>query len=1369
MAGYTHHFQELCDRINYDTVVFFQDSGEVLAFKMRGNNKIPTVCTLNFQYDLIGNENSKVFYGMNLSIDNQTIVCSGSVNMINVGTRTVVIVFFDTSIKMFRDNQLPKIMWKSKEGIYLGYSEYVPYDSNITHTMLGKKDKDIYTGSILESIRETDEKIYNKGEFCWDTFGRVKSGTYTTMIKYQKFPYYSVDNEVMGLILVYAPIIESTSFFSSQESELSKEQIENMIKETLSSSNMVLLIYNHRNGKLVYATENFDTLGYDTQDFKTGRKQLVSLMHPGDVKMYTSKLEELLYQKKQSFSFKSRLIGKDGKVYYTKLKLVPIIPNLNKIEFVAMIVEFSNDFSEENKRADQIIQLANKGQTIYAFRNSDNPMLIDFVTNNVTQFGYTQEEIINGKSNFADIVHHDDLPFVIDQFQKLKSGILKQMRLEYRIFSHRKDIYWIEEKCYVVKNDKGISFESILRNVTTSRHAIEELNRMTPMLEDSKEKQRFLEDLDVLLNHILSSIDLEKLIQDFSRLHSLHVAFFDNSDEFIKPYATSLLTLEILKNQFFPKGWTNIKELGSAQFDNVICKSIPLGFEGYRIGTMVAFGVLDEIESDNLYVDESLQFDKIPYSMIAEHYEFALEFAENISQMIHLTSVTLNQSLYSNRFHTDLIHMRKKHAILLEMLDLANTYENIEDLFDVIFHKIGETFQLSRGAIFIRDHQDSSMYHCIKEWTSEFDESHIEDLKNINKDDTFLKNWNYNEQNSFVIHYDDEATHKNISRDISRALVSVGIANKAELIGVMNFVDNHSQRIWSDDDVMLFEDFGYIFSYVAQKKSSNEKIKVNQNQLIQILNSLPNAVAIFDKSDESVIQSNDSFKVLFLSANGYDDSEDMDSLKDIVRENQSKSEPSEIYLSSKDQWFLIEKNEVDFGYEKKTCMMILTDITSNKKSTDIMSELAFKDIMCDIPNRVKFILDIKKTYESKQGSISNAFIGILNLDNFKMINNTYSYTFGDALIKEIARQLSKISEIQNNVYRFGGDEFAILVNGNYGEQIYEVANKIMSLFESPFYVEGFESYVTVSLGISFFSDTDKDADALVRNANISLMEAKASGKNKFILYDVSLKKYEEDTMHMESALKASVDDGCKEFEVYYQPIIDAKTSKIVGAEALVRWFSKEIGYVPPVKFIPIAESTELIIPLGKYILNQACKEAKKWLDHGYNIQISVNFSVIQMLQSDLISTILSAIHTYRIPPKNLIVEITESLAIKDVTKIVDILNSVRQIGVKIAMDDFGTGYSSLSHLRKLPLDSVKIDRSFAFNLEYDPYYFSFIETITTFCHLNNTKVTVEGIENENQKNILAKTSVDTLQGYLFARPESASDFWRLLAKQSTTT
>jgi len=1366
MAGYIHHFQELCDRINYDTVVFFQDTGEILAFRMRGIDKLPSVCTLNFQYDLIGNENSKVFYGMNLSIDNQTIICSGSVNLINIGSRSIVLVFFDTAIKMFRDNQLPKIMWKNKDGYYLGYSEYVPYDSNLTHSMIGKHDTELYSGSILESIQSSDDKIYNHSGLYWDTFGRVRSGTYTTMIKYQKFPYYSFDNHLIGIILVYAPIIESTSYFSEHDSELSKDQIESMIKETLSSSNMVLLIYNHRNGKVVYATEKFDYLGYENEDFVSGKKQLVTLMHPKDVKTYLSKLEDLLYQKKQSFTFKCRLIGKDGKVFYTKLKLVPIMPNKSKIEFVAMIAEFSNDFSEEKIRSDHLIQLANKGQTIYAFRNIENPMVFDFVTNNITQFGYAQEDLINGKANFADYIHHDDLPFVLEQFEKLKSGNLSQIRMEYRIFSRRKDIYWIEEKCYLVKSDKETSLESIIRNVTTSRHAIDELNRIIPLSEDAKEKQRFLEDLDVLMEHILTSIDLGKLIQDFTRMHSLHVAFFDNADEFITPYATSMESFQLLKDVLSPQMLSNIKELGKSRYDNIICKSIPLGYEGYGIGTMVVYGVLEEVESDNLFQDSNNLFDKVPYSSISEHYEYALEFAENISQMIHLTSLTLNQSQYSSRFHTDLISMRKKHAILLEMLDLANTYENIEDLFDVIFPKIAETFQLSRGAIFIRDNEDLNLYHCIKEWTSVYDTSQMNQIRNVRKEDTFLKNWNFKEQNSFVIHYDDEAKNKTISRDLTRALVSVGIADKGELVGVINFVDNHSQRNWSDDDVMLFEDFGYIFSYVVEKKSSHEKIKVNQNQLIQILNSLPNAVAIFAKSSEILLQSNDSFKELFFTQDGLPDSEEMESFKDIIRDNQSNDEPIEMYLSSSDLWFLIEKNEVDFGFDEKTCMMILTDITSNKKSENLMSELAFKDMMCDLPNRVRFLLDINDTYEAKQGSISNAFIGILNLDNFKMINNTYSYTFGDALIKEIARQLSQINEIQNSVYRFGGDEFSILVNGNYGEQVYEVANKIMGLFETPFYVEGFESYVTVSLGISFFSDTDRNADALVRNANISLMEAKASGKNKFILYDVSLKKYEEDTMHMESALKAAVDDGCKEFEVYYQPIIDSKTSKIVGAEALARWFSKEIGYVPPVKFIPIAESTGLIIPLGKHILNQACKEAKKWLDHGYNIQVSVNFSVIQMLQSDLISTILSAIHTYRIPPKNLMVEITESLAIKDVTKIVEILNSVRQIGVKIAMDDFGTGYSSLSHLRKLPLDNVKIDRSFAFNLEYDPYYFSFIETISTFCHLNNTTVTVEGIENLNQKNILARTSVDTLQGYLFARPESASDFWRLLAKQT---
>lgn len=1363
---YPNHFQELCDRLSFNTVVFFQDSGEVLAFRMLSSDKTPQFCSLNFQYDLIGNDHSKVFYGLDLSLDNQTLICSGSVNIIDIGSRKIVIVFFDSLIKHFHDNQLPKILWKSKEGVYLGHSEYVPFESDVPHSMVGMKDVDIYSGIKLESILESDSQVFTQGVVYWDIFSRVQVDSYTTMVKYHKFPYYSEQSELIGEVIVYTPVIETSSFLSEYNNEISREDIDAMVKETLSNSNLILLIYNRRSRKLEYTTSNFHFLGYDVEDFTSGNKQLIELMHPADTKQYLEKLESQLYLKRKAFSYRCRLISSEKKTIETNLKVIPIIPHKFKVEHIAIIVEFMENQSEEAKRCELFMQLANKGKIIYAFRNVQNPLNIDFITENITQFGYSQQEITDNEIRFEDIIHHDDIDNVKYQFDQLVHGLVSQVRIEYRIVARRKDIYWIEEKCYFLKKGNQTYLESIIRNITTSRLAIDDLNRLNQSNEDSKEKQRLPQDLDVLLDHILYSIDLGKQILDFTRQHSLHVAIYNNSDEFLSPFASSEKSLKVLTEVIYPEGLKNVKSIQFPDFDNVYCKSIPLKNQSFRIGTLLMYGIIQEVEGIKSYQDSDNLFEKIPFEVLPELYSLSNEFAENISQLIHLTSLTINQTQFSSRFHGDLISMRKKHAVLLEMLDLANTFDNIENFFDTVYPKIAETFQLSRGAFFKRDDQDKNLYHCVKEWASQFDVRRIDEYSNVQKKDTFFQDWDFNEQNSYVIHYDDDSKESLFPRNHAQAIVGVGISIKGQLHGVLTFADNHSQRIWSDDDIMLFEDFGYIFSYVAEKKSSQDRIIVNQNQLIKTLNSLPNAVAIFSKEDEKLIQTNSSFKKTFQGKNGKIDESTITSLKDMMRNGKDQKEPKEFYLENKDLWFKIEKNEVDFGFETNTCMLILTDITSSKKNAEMISNLAFKDALSDLPNRVKFELDISKTYESKGSSISSAFIGIMNIDNFKMINNTYSYAFGDSLIKELARQLSQIEELKDSVYRFGGDEFSFLVRGNFGEQVYEVANKIMSLFEAPFFVEGYESYMTASLGISFFSDTEKNTHTLVRNANISLMEAKASGKNKFVLYDSSLRKYEEDTLHMESALKVAVEAGCQEFEVYYQPIIDSKTSRIVGAEALVRWFSKEIGYVPPVKFIPIAESTGLIIPLGKHILNHACKEAKKWLDHGHDIYVSVNFSVIQMLQSDLVSTILSTIHTYRIPPKNLMMEITESLAIKDVSKIVDILNSVRQIGVKVAMDDFGTGYSSLSHLRKLPLDNVKIDRSFAFNLEYDPYYFSFIETITTFCHLNNTKVCVEGVENENQKNILAKTSVDTLQGYLFARPESASDFWRKLVKQT---
>jgi diguanylate cyclase (GGDEF)-like protein len=424
----------------------------------------------------------------------------------------------------------------------------------------------------------------------------------------------------------------------------------------------------------------------------------------------------------------------------------------------------------------------------------------------------------------------------------------------------------------------------------------------------------------------------------------------------------------------------------------------------------------------------------------------------------------------------------------------------------------------------------------------------------------------------------------------------------------------------------------------------------------------------------------------------------------------------------------------------------------------------FKDSLTNHPNRFQFERDLTAIYASKTLSYDHSFVGLINIDNFKLVNHTYSYLFGDQLLIKMIHRLNQIPEIKNFVYRFGGDEFAFIVDNKHGEHIFEIAQKITYVLDLPFEIEGKDLSITVSMGLVYMKEGEKSVMELLRKLNLAVNECKSSGKNKYVLYDSSMKKNYEDTLTLEVALKKAVKLGFDEFDVVFQPIINATNGEICSAEALMRWNSLELGVVPPVRFIPVAETSGMIILLGKYILDRSLRQVKEWLDAKLDISVSVNFSVLQMLQSDLISSVMEALQLYKVPAKYLTIEITESLIINDITRVIEILNALRGIGVRIAIDDFGTGYSSLNHLRRLPLDYVKIDRSFIFNIEYDPYTLAFIDTITKFCHFKNTKVCCEGVETITQRKMLENIDVDFLQGFLFSKPISALEFCNILKR-----
>jgi predicted signal transduction protein with EAL and GGDEF domain len=354
-----------------------------------------------------------------------------------------------------------------------------------------------------------------------------------------------------------------------------------------------------------------------------------------------------------------------------------------------------------------------------------------------------------------------------------------------------------------------------------------------------------------------------------------------------------------------------------------------------------------------------------------------------------------------------------------------------------------------------------------------------------------------------------------------------------------------------------------------------------------------------------------------------------------------------------------------------------------------------------------------------------------------------------------------VEGISESCYRMGGDEFVIIVPPEHYGRLEGILEDIQAIFSKPWYLKDADYYCTMSMGVCTYPDDGDSVDDLIKKADIAMYEAKKKGKNRIARYTSNLNSVSNKRLDMEKNMRDATSDNCNEFRVYFQPIIDIQKpgTPCVGAEALVRWNSAALGFIPPADFIPLAEYLGLITPIGNYVLREACYACKKWNDEGHpDYKVNVNLSVVQLLQSDITEVVRQALQDTGINPRNLTLEVTESLAINDMKRMKIILNSIRKLGVRIALDDFGTGYSSLNHIREIPLDVIKVDQSFVKDLAEDEYSQSFIKMVAELASAIDVNICVEGIETKEQYKVLEGMKVSLVQGYYFDKPLPREEF-----------
>ncbi len=438
---------------------------------------------------------------------------------------------------------------------------------------------------------------------------------------------------------------------------------------------------------------------------------------------------------------------------------------------------------------------------------------------------------------------------------------------------------------------------------------------------------------------------------------------------------------------------------------------------------------------------------------------------------------------------------------------------------------------------------------------------------------------------------------------------------------------------------------------------------------------------------------------------------------------------------------------------------VFADISERKAAERRITHMAQHDFLTGLPNRMLLLDRMEQSLSLARRDGRKVAVMFLDLDKFKHINDLLGHVLGDKLLQEVAGRLASISRSGDTLCRLGGDEFVLMLTElEKSDDASTIAAKLLESVAGPCHIDGHEIEITTSIGIALFPDDGQDGNELLRHADAAMYHAKQNGRNNYHFFTSEMNRRALQRMAIENKLRHALERG--EFTLYYQPKVDLHTMRPIGAEAMLRWADPKSGeLIPPANFIPIAEENGMIIPIGEWVLREACRQMAEWRKSGLpEIPVSVNLSAVQFRQKGLGQTLHAILHQYGVSPSNLELEITETAVMQDADAAIALLKEVKEMGVQLAMDDFGTGYSSLSYLKQMPIDKLKIDQSFVRDIAHDPDDAAIVSTVISMARNLKLTVIAEGVETDRQLAFLNQHGCDQGQGYYFSRPIPHDEF-----------
>lgn len=713
------------------------------------------------------------------------------------------------------------------------------------------------------------------------------------------------------------------------------------------------------------------------------------------------------------------------------------------------------------------------------------------------------------------------------------------------------------------------------------------------------------------------------------------------------------------------------------------------------------------------------------------------------------------ESVRSKSSEQEMSYALQRSEVMTEVVQMLDSDASFEKISNDILTLAGGFINISHAYV-IRMNPNGQSADVLGMWENEGVISLLSGIKSMDYEDFIV----LSEKTTIISAKSkiSEQHRTSMEKHGINALITMPIFINGNIVMYTLFTEGRKEKNWELDEVKFLGDVTKILQSILTRRIQKNSLASSYASLEAILDNVGSGIYVRDMETKEVLFANRIFRNTF-------DREikegTIDALLDGGKRARSNATYLELHHPTKDRWYDLHYTYIHWVDGRKVSLCAIFDITDKKLYQQKIEQQANNDFLTGLYNRMCCERDLVHFIDEAKQSEGKGALLYLDLDDFKHINDGLGHQYGDVLLKAISHSLQRIEGIENTCYRMGGDEFVIIIPATSYDRFEEIIEEIKIVFNKPWFLKGADYYCTTSMGIVTFPDEGETVQDLIKKADIAMYEAKKSGKNRTAYYAENADSLSNQRLDMEKNMRDATADDYKEFEVYYQPIIDIRKegTPCTGAEALIRWNSSELGFVNPGDFIPLAEYLGLINPIGNYVLREACKACKMWNENGHPyFKVNVNLSVVQLLQNDIVETIEETIKQTGINPRNLTLEVTESLAINDMARMKEILSNIKKLGVRIALDDFGTGYSSLNHIREIPLDVIKVDQSFVQDLAEDQYSQSFIKMVGELATAIGVKICVEGIETHEQFKVLENMNVRLVQGFYFDRPMKRVQF-----------